>query len=96
MRITRMLVLVAAMVGVPGCYRATVDTGLTPSAMEVEREWAHAWLAGLVPPNAMEVAGGCPNGVARVETELSFLNQVAAAITFGIYTPMTLRAICAA
>ena len=89
------LVLLIGLISLSGCYKAVVDTGLTPSAVEVEREWAHAWLGGLVPPSEFEVGEGCPNGVARVETELSFLNQIAAGITFGIYTPMTLRAICA-
>jgi hypothetical protein len=30
-----------------------------------------------------------------VETQLSFLNQVASALTFGIYTPMTISVQCA-
>jgi len=38
----------------------------------------------------------CDNGVARVETVHTFLNQVVAAVTFGIYTPITITVTCAA
>lgn len=92
----RRLTLAALPLLLTGCYHATIETGLTPSqTMVIEREWAHSWLAGLVPPETMDVEEECPNGVARVETEQSFLNQVAAGITGGIYTPMTLRVTCA-
>jgi hypothetical protein len=33
--------------------------------------------------------------VAKVETQLSFLNQVVSFITIGIYTPMTIKVTCA-
>jgi hypothetical protein len=79
-----------------GCYHATIDTGLTPSGAMVERPWAHSFIAGLVPPSTVETAAQCPNGVARVETQLSFLNMVANAVTFGIYSPMTIKVSCAA
>ncbi len=38
----------------------------------------------------------CPSGVARVVTEHSFVNGVAAFITGGIYTPMHITVTCAA
>jgi hypothetical protein len=79
-----------------GCYHAVVETGRAPSGQEVRREWASSWLAGLVPPSATTIARECPNGIARVETKLSFLNQVAAGLTLGIYTPMDVRVRCAA
>jgi hypothetical protein len=49
----------------------------------------------LVPPSVVETASQCPNGVARVETQHSFLNGLAAALTFSIYTPMTITVQCA-
>jgi hypothetical protein len=79
-----------------GCYHATIDTGLAPSGTTVEKAWAHSFIAGLVPPSTVETAAQCPNGVARVQTQLSFLNMVANAVTFGIYSPMTIRVSCAA
>lgn len=33
--------------------------------------------------------------MARVETRLSFLNQLASFITWGIYTPMSIEVTCA-
>ncbi|MGI8548608.1 MAG: Bor/Iss family lipoprotein [Gemmatimonadaceae bacterium] len=51
---------------------------------------------GLVPPATIETAAKCTNGVARVETQSSFLNMVASTLTFGIYTPMQLDVTCAA
>lgn len=78
-----------------GCYHATINTGRQPSGQMIERKWAHSFLYGLVPPSTVETAQQCPNGVARVETQLSFLNQVANFITLGIYSPMTIQVQCA-
>jgi hypothetical protein len=48
-----------------------------------------------VPPKIVETAERCPDGVAKVETRLSFLNQVVAILTLGIYTPMSIKVTCA-
>ena len=69
-----------------GCYRATVETGLTPSEQVIRKESASAWLGGLVGPEKVEAQKQCPNGVAQVKTEQSLLNQVVAYVTLGIYT----------
>jgi hypothetical protein len=74
-----------------GCYRATIETGRAPSGVEVRQDWAHSFIAGLVPPATVETAARCPNGVAQVQTQRSFLNMLAYAVTSGIYSPMTLR-----
>ncbi|MDX1591106.1 MAG: Bor family protein [Balneolaceae bacterium] len=78
-----------------GCYNAQVTTGLTPSAEVIEVKWAHGFIYGLVPPKVVEAEDQCSNGVARVETKLSFLNQLVQAITFGIYSPMSISVTCA-
>lgn len=78
-----------------GCYAGTIDTGLPPSNKVVSNKWASCWIYGLVPPKTVETAAACPNGVAIVETQLSFLNQVVAVLTFGIYTPMQIVVTCA-
>jgi hypothetical protein len=59
-------------------------------------KWASGWILGLVPPDAIDAGAECPNGVARVETQLSFVNQLVSIITFGIYTPMQIDVTCAA
>lgn len=79
-----------------GCYHARVTTGLAPSAQTVEVPWAHSFIGGLVPPNAVNAAQECSSGVASVETKLSFLNLVANAVTFGLYSPMHIIVTCAA
>jgi hypothetical protein len=51
---------------------------------------------GLVPPETVETASECTNGVAKIETRLSFLNQLVGLLTIGIYTPMSIKVTCAA
>jgi hypothetical protein len=91
-RLTAVLLLAAA----AGCYHATIDTGLTPSPQTVEKPWAASFIDGLVPPSTVETKAKCPNGAARVDTQLSFLNMVVGVITFGIFTPMDIKVTCAA
>jgi len=89
-------VLLAGIVLVSGgCYHATIDTGATPSSQVIEQPWAASWILGLVPPETVETASQCPNGVAIVETQQSFLNGLVAALTFSIFTPMTIKVTCA-
>jgi Bor protein len=77
------------------CWHATVETGLTPSTVVIDQSWASSWIYGLVPPKTVQTASRCPDGVAKVETELTFLNQVVHLVTLGIYTPMRIRVTCA-
>ncbi len=77
------------------CYHASIETGATPSTVTVSHEWASGWIYGLVPPGTVETTSKCPNGVAKVETQLSFPNMLVGLITFGIYTPMSIVATCA-
>lgn len=79
-----------------GCYHAVVDTGLAPSTQVVDVPWASGFVDGLVPPSTVETAAKCPHGVAKVETQHSFLNMVAQVLTLGIYTPMQITVTCAA
>ena len=77
------------------CYHATIDTGLTPSTVTIEKPWANGWIYGLVPPSPVETAKKCPNGVAKIDTQLSFANQLVDFLTLGIYTPMDIKVTCA-
>jgi hypothetical protein len=83
------------MVALVGCYRATIDTGVKPSNVVIEKRWASGWIFGLVPPSTVETAAKCPSGVAKVETKLSFVNQLVSFVTLSIYTPMKIRVTCA-
>lgn len=91
--VTTILVLA---LGLTGCYRATIETGRPPSGQQIHIPWAHSFIAGLIPPATVDAAAQCPNGVARVETQHSFLNMLAQFITFSLYSPMTITVDCAA
>lgn len=79
-----------------GCYHTMITTGKAPSDKVIDKPWAMSFVAGLVPPEELDVAEDCPNGVAIVETELSFMNLLVSAITFNIVSPMHLTVTCAA
>jgi hypothetical protein len=95
MRFARAVVLLAVVSVFPGCYAAKVETGLQPSTTVIQKKFASCWLYGLIPPSTVATAAQCPNGVAIVETQLSFLNQLVSGITLGIYTPMQIKVTCA-
>ena len=79
----------------PGCYHAIVDTGLQAGTEVIMKPWASGWIYGLVPPSPINAASQCKSGVAKVETQLSFVNQLVSILTLGIYTPMDIRVTCA-
>jgi len=87
--------LVMAGCSLTACYHVTVETGLAPSSTVVEKAWASSFIDGLVPPSTVETQSKCPSGVSKVETKLSFLNLLVGGITFGIYTPMSIKVTCA-
>lgn len=90
-----LLPLAIAVIAMGACYHATIDTGRAPNGVTVSKLWANSFIYGLVPPAVVETASRCPNGIARVETQLSFLNQLVGIITLGIYTPMEVQVACA-
>lgn len=82
-------------VALGGCYHAIVNTGIEPGPQQVEDKWADGFVSGLVPPDPVDAMEECGDaGVARVETRLSFLNQIAQGLTFGIYSPMEIVVTC--
>ena len=95
MRYLRMCAILLATLLLSGCYAARIDTGRTKSTKMISKPWASCWIYGLVPPPTIMTATECPDGVAMVETQHSFLNYVVGAITFGIYTPIQITVTCA-
>ena len=93
-RPSRMAVILAAVL-TGACFHATIETGLPASATVIQKDWAHGFIFGLVPPSTVETKAQCANGVARVETQHSFLNMLVTIITFDIYTPMAITVTCA-
>ena len=88
--------LVISFVVLAGCYHATVETGAAPSTVVLDKSFASSWIYGLVPPDIVSTAESCPDGVAKVETQHTFVNQLVGFLTLGIYTPMQIRVTCAA
>jgi len=95
MRIRRAAAILAAF-ALTGCYHAVIQTGRPESSDVISIKWANGFIFGLVPPPVVETASRCTNGVAKVETQHSFLNMLAQAVTFSLYTPMQIDVTCAA
>jgi hypothetical protein len=83
------------LVALMGCYHATIETGLPSGQEKISQPWAMSFIYGLIPPPTVQVASRCPNGVAQVETQQSFLNGLVSVLTFGIVTPMQIDVTCA-
>jgi hypothetical protein len=95
MRTTYTTLVLGAML-VTGCYRVTVISGTSPAPTVVDKPWQNSFVYGLVPPPELNVKDQCPNGVQKVETEMSFLNGLVGALTWSIFTPVHARVTCSA
>jgi len=95
-RLFSLLLLPIVALALSGCYSAQVTTDKQPSGEVIEKKWATGFVAGLATPGAkIDAAQQCSNGVAMVETEVSFLNQLATFVTFNLYSPMSVTVTCA-
>lgn len=92
---TRRVAAAVALTLSVGCYHATIETGAPPSNEVISKSFAAGWILGLVPPSTLSTAAKCPNGVSKVETQLSFVNQLVGWLTLYIYTPMNIKVTCA-
>lgn len=94
MRTTRIVSMVA-LVALGACYRVTVNTGAPPAATVIDKPWQLSFVYGLVPPPAIDAKQTCPQGVASIMTERSFLNGLVGAVTSSILTPIHAKITCA-
>ena len=78
-----------------GCFRTTVLTGLPEGDTKIDLPWQKSWVFGLVPPDTINTKPRCPNGVAKVMVEQSFLNGLVAGLTSNIFTPIHPVVTCA-
>lgn len=81
---------------VSGCFRHTYVTD-KPAAVHPanNKQFKGFFLYGIIPTEPQTpLQDICPNGVARIETEESFINGLASYLTRGIYTPRTARIYC--
>jgi hypothetical protein len=77
------------------CYHAVIETGRPAGSTVVTNNWAHSFVAGLVPPAIVNTAQQCPGGVSKVETQHSLPNMIVQFLTWSIYSPITISVTCA-
>ena len=89
------LVLVSALLaGLGGCYKVNYQTGLPGGGAKHTTKVSH-FLFGAAGGGNIDVNGMCPNGVATVHEEHSFVDQILAGITLFIYSPTSVEVECA-
>jgi hypothetical protein len=91
----KLLALAVASLTLTGCYRATVITSAQPSPTVIDVPFQHSFVLGLVPPKEINTSQQCPNGVAKVVTEQSFLNGVVNYFVGIVYSPIHVTVTCA-
>lgn len=77
------------------CFRVTVVTGAPATETKIDLPWQKSWVLGLVPPDTILSKTRCPNGVAQVMVEQSFLNGLVSSLTWNIFTPIHPVVTCA-
>lgn len=92
---TMRLLSVAALVLAAGCFRVTVNTGAPQAATGIDKEWQLSFVYGLVPPPEVAAQETCPQGVATIMTERSFLNSLVGMLSWSLLTPMHTKVTCA-
>jgi hypothetical protein len=92
----RASVAALALLVLPACYHAIVETGRPAGSTVVMKPWVATWVYGIVPAKEISVAAECPSGIAKVETQQTFVNGLVGLVTLGIYTPQTATITCAA
>ena len=78
-----------------GCYHVTVITGAPASPTVIDKPWQNSFVYGIVPPPELTTKDQCAQGVAKVETERSFVNGLVSVLTWSIYTPIHAMVTCA-
>jgi hypothetical protein len=84
-----------AAVTLSACYHITVSSGAPSGAQVIDKPWQLSFVYGLIPPPEISAKETCPQGVAKVETERSFLNSIVAGVTWQLVTPLHARVTCA-
>ena len=94
-RLRTPLALAALVLATSACFHQSIQSGLPPAGTVQETAFVSTWLWGIVPAKPIDTRLTCPSGVAKVETEQSFVNGLVGVVTLGIYTPQRLLVTCA-
>jgi len=83
---------------VAGCYRIKYTTNQTPAAAPNYDQWHHNMIFGLAEiSDPVNVSQACPNAVAAVENQQTFVNGLVTWLTLGfIWEPTTVTVTCKA
>jgi hypothetical protein len=84
-----------ALLASAGCFRTTVLTGLPEGDKKIDLPWQKSFVFGLVPPDTINARPTCPNGVAKVMVEHTFLNVLVSGLTGNLFTPIHPVVTCA-
>jgi len=80
-----------------GCYRIKYTRNTPPTPAPMYDEWHHDFIFGLVEATEpVNVSQACPNNISVVEHEMTFVNGLVRVLTLNIWTPLTVKATCAA
>jgi len=89
------LCVTAAALSLTGCYKTNFTTGSAiGAAPDKEIRFHHRLIYGLVELNPVEADQICPTGIAKVHTEVSFLNWLVQQVTYSLYNPSTVQIWC--
>jgi len=95
MSILRRLLVVGALLTATGCYNVTyMSKTRMPSAVQHE-ENLNFFFFGLAGERDVQAGQMCPNGIAKIHNQQTFLDMFLFVITIGIYTPRTVTVTCA-
>ncbi|HVP68420.1 MAG TPA: hypothetical protein VMT17_14290 [Anaeromyxobacteraceae bacterium] len=89
--------LLCALLFVTGCFHVNYVTNKPPASAPAYDGWHSnvAWgLAEVSDP--VDVPKLCPNGYARIESELTFVQGLVQYLTIGIYNPQNVTVRCVA
>ena len=53
----------------------------------IHKPWVATWVFGIIPADPIDVSKECPNGIATVETQMSFVNGLVNAFVGIVYLP---------
>ena len=94
MRFIRFAAALMAVVVISGCYHTTVNTGKAPGSQTISDDWHTNWFFGIIPGADID-ASSCKGGVAKVETQQSFLNGLVGAFVGIVWAPNSVMVTCA-
>ena len=95
MKAGRVLAIAAVALAASACHHQVIQTGRTPGPTVVHKPWTSTWVLGLVPAKPIDVSSQCPNGVATVETQRTFMNGFVALFTGIVWVPVDVKVTCA-